>query len=98
MGNPLAKEHVWVSIVMGVLNVLDEGREYPTIWDLQMCAWITKLGTKATFVKLHVWRTPNILNKLKCEFKVNIAKEWKIRVHFLVRGTSKVEGRARASG
>jgi hypothetical protein len=37
----LAKEHVWVIIVVGMLSVLDYAREYPTAWDLRVRAYTT---------------------------------------------------------
>jgi hypothetical protein len=32
VSDQLAKEHVWVIIVLGMLSVLDYGREHPTAW------------------------------------------------------------------
>ncbi len=36
-------------VVLGLLIVLCEGREYPLSWDLRMCAYNTQLGCQVYF-------------------------------------------------
>ncbi len=36
-------------VVLGLLIVLCEGREYPLSWDLWMCAYNTQLGCQVYF-------------------------------------------------
>jgi hypothetical protein len=43
-------------------------------------------------------RTPKLLDRFKCEFKMKTTKEEKIEARSLVRSTFGVEGRVRASG
>jgi hypothetical protein len=38
-----------VIVVLGLLIVLCEGREYPLRWDLRMCAYNTQLGCQVYF-------------------------------------------------
>jgi len=44
------------------------------------------------------WRTPNFLNKFKCESKMNIVEQWGVGVCYLAYNTLKVKGRAGTLG
>lgn len=64
MNDLLTKEHVWMIIVMGLLNVLDEGKEYLAIWDLRMCACTTQLALARLFQRVSKQHLTNFLSLL----------------------------------
>ncbi len=45
-----------------------------------------------------MWCIPKLLNKIKCESKVNIVEEWEVGIHSMAHSILGVEGRARAPG